>query len=843
MIRSRTVRLAAAASVVTASLVGVVGIGVAGASGNTTYTEGSPVLDTVQNGPWTLSQGDSTVGAPYDDSLPTFTPGGSPTQSGGDPNLAVYPNANTPTGTPYDSGVVGTPGPVDGYCTSGGSAPETGTQAQEPAGTSLPMSPYYFPFVTQTPGDSTPGHLTGYFDYRPKDTEEAIVVAKSTDAGQSWTYEGKALEENPENYCPTGDTNDNGQGHPFVMTVNGHTYLYTVNRPAGDNMGVGLLVHSVNPSATDPVSGVAADESVGTDPDTFAGTGGASVPASGSGTTTIPVTTLGSGAELVGAGQFEDTNAGSPSGSVITCTGTSSNVLTGCSTANPSGLSVGSGDPLVQVVGDATTAVTIPQGPNSPLENGGATLLLTAPLTTIEAANLPGRFYVDGATVYCVNNNNPNELDNCTTTQSGGVPVSVGDPVTTDPILPTDYGQPGGALQTVGLTAPDGIVGVIPGTVSYPGAQSGSTVVIYGEKVLNYYIEGTVTSTVSLPSSTIAMTPSTSSAEPLPATGPMTIYLGSTTGSPGSIQAVTCAAYSSGSFTGCTGGTGSVKAGNDVGGPGAAVAPPGVLNAIGEGSTKPKTLFKNNEDLTVLRAAWTTDGITFNDLGAISGSDHSHLTDINDPSGQAYPSSINLPQGATDNPELRYVGTRGTIITNPDGSIGMFDSGAWESDGDSDAFDQIFYTSSTDGVHWTQPVVVESTDYTFSARQQQDAALASGHDDPLAISGYYAGRVYSPTVVQNADNSLTMVFSGYSTPKPVVPAGTQLGDGQGGAPVWTIGVNDPELYRSILTVTLDPVPPAGAPESPVAILLPLIGLLFGGGAYWYTVRRRRPVRT
>ena len=44
-------------------------------------------------------------------------------------------------------------------------------------------------------------------------------------------------------------------------------------------------------------------------------------------------------------------------------------------------------------------------------------------------------------------------------------------------------------------------------------------VIIYGEKILNYYIEGTVATSVSLPSSTITITPSTSTAEPIPASG------------------------------------------------------------------------------------------------------------------------------------------------------------------------------------------------------------------------------------------------------------------------------------------------------------------------------------
>ncbi len=147
---------------------------------------------------------------------------------------------------------MGTPGPLDGYCGTGSQAAESaGAPVRQPAGTTLPLAPAYFPHVVRNPD----GTLTGYFDYRPKDADEAIIVARSTDNGQSWTYEGEALEQNP-GYCPSADVNDDGEGHPNVITVGGTTRLYTLQRPAGDNPGVGLLVHTLAaPTSSDPLSG------------------------------------------------------------------------------------------------------------------------------------------------------------------------------------------------------------------------------------------------------------------------------------------------------------------------------------------------------------------------------------------------------------------------------------------------------------------------------------------------------------------------------------------------------------------------------------------------------------
>jgi Bacterial Ig-like domain (group 3)/Putative Ig domain len=816
----------------------------AASEGGTSYTPETPTVDTVSGGPWNTSQGDPSAASQYpaSDLSPTFSFGGSETSLGGvsEPNVAVYPGTGA---VPYPSGVAGTPGPLDGYCSSLGANPETGSPVSQPAGTSLPFSPYYFPDVVR----NADGSLTGYFDYRPKDADEAVTVARSTDNGKSWTSEGEALEQNP-GYCPTADTNDDGQGHPYVASIGGSTKLYTLNRPAGDYEGVGLLVHNVEPSASDPLAALPSSEPVGIDPNTYAEEE-VEVPTSGG--AQIPVSTLGSenSPEHIVAGPYEDYNAPSPSKSVITCTGTSTapSALTGCTVAGSAALTVKPKDDLVQVIATANpeevtskepkkgATYTVPAGPNKPTGEGGLEKLsflngnpIVSPFTTfILNENAPNRVYIDGVIVYCFQSNaNPTtKIENCTTAHGGPLTVHQGDPITADPILPPD------ATVTTGLEAPDGIVGTLP---SYPDAPANSTVVLYTEKLLAYFIVGTTngsvsgstykSGTITLPgagTTTIVYTPSVHPSEPLPSTGSFKIYLGTEVGKP--IQEVTCtgntlamqAGVPGGSYdlTGCTGGTGSVKEGNWVGGPNAAVAPVATLEKIGEGknssSKGPEKLFANNEDYSVLRAAYTENGINFTDLGAISGStsgmgnDSGSYNDLSNPYQQTSPSNsspTNLTPGEPDTTELRFIGSRGTIITNPNGSYGMFLSGAWSTDGDSDAFNQIFYTTSTNGKEWSVPKVVVSTDYTFSASARQDESLAKDEDTPLGVSAYYSGRAYGPAVVQNVDGSLTMVFSGYRLPKPITAVGTVLGTGTSR---YTIGAKDPALYRNILTLHLN----------------------------------------
>ena len=646
----------------------------------------------------------------------------------------MYPGVNSGTdgSAPYPSGSVGTPGPIDGYCGPGNATAETqptSAPVRQPNGTTLPLAPAYFPHIVR----NADGTLTGYFDYRPKDTDEAIMVATSSDNGRDWTYQGEALEQNP-GYCPSADTNDDGQGHPNVITVGGVTRLYTLQRPAGDNIGVGMLVHTLSaPSSSDPLTGVPATEQVGIDPDVFA-TAPATVNATASTISTSAGGPVNSPEQLV-PGRFVDlTQTPVPTqSSVITCTGVGATSLTGCTAATGT-IAVANGDLIEQVIGTASAAVTVPAGPNKTTGDSGLSSLTINFADAITAytlnANAPNRLYLDGVAVYCNQSNaNPTtKIEDCTTGPAGSpLAVAVGDPLTSDPVVPA------AAQVTTGLVAPDGIVGVLP---SYPGAPADSTVVMYTEKLLSYYEAGVTTNSAAATfGSSFTFVPTASESADMPATispaDPVTVSMGDTT--KGAIIPVTCTGLTLGTgtienntsptndtLTGCT--VPSVDTGDSynktsmIGAPGAATVPGATLALTGEGSTSSSNLAKlakNNEDLTVLRVAYTTDGITFSSAGLdnngiISGSSNgaSNYQDINNPATTASPSNLNAyaAPGTTDATEMRWVGSAGSIITNPDGSYGLFLSGAWAADGDSDAFNQIFYSSSTDGEHWTEPV-------------------------------------------------------------------------------------------------------------------------------------------
>jgi hypothetical protein len=135
------------------------------------------------------------------------------------------------------------------------------------------MQPYYFPFVRRR-GDV----LEGFFDYRPRNQQEATVSAVSTDWGESWHFTGKALALNP--FCPADPTDpdnlnvivngqvtaygssannagDNGLGHSFVLGVKGVNHIYHLNRANNHIDSDQLVVHRLPRESEVPLFGLA----------------------------------------------------------------------------------------------------------------------------------------------------------------------------------------------------------------------------------------------------------------------------------------------------------------------------------------------------------------------------------------------------------------------------------------------------------------------------------------------------------------------------------------------------------------------------------------------------------
>jgi hypothetical protein len=122
------------------------------------------------------------------------------------------------------------------------------------------FNPYYFPFIVGS-GQT----VKGYFDYRPKDIDEAIVEATSTNAGQSWMFQQMAEQlttecpnsnSNTANDSPAGNPagNDNGEGHASIISYGSSTLVYTLNRMDGHVDSDGLIVHQLTPKPGSPLN-------------------------------------------------------------------------------------------------------------------------------------------------------------------------------------------------------------------------------------------------------------------------------------------------------------------------------------------------------------------------------------------------------------------------------------------------------------------------------------------------------------------------------------------------------------------------------------------------------------
>ena len=235
----------------------------------------------------------------------------------------MYPSANplsstTPPFAPYASGVAGTPGPLPDYCAWAGRGPRDRPRQLAAFGGLQAMQPYYFPFVTEAP-DGVSATLIGYFEGAGRRTppDESIVVASSTDNGQTWTSEGTALRAE-RRLLPPGrherrraGSSDGDQGRRGQLPVHGEPAVGGQRQRGRSPRASGEPLHESN-----PLSGLNASEPVGVDPDIEA-TDAASVPTTGG--ATINVSSLGTtgSSELLAPGQNEtDTAANSPGGFV-----------------------------------------------------------------------------------------------------------------------------------------------------------------------------------------------------------------------------------------------------------------------------------------------------------------------------------------------------------------------------------------------------------------------------------------------------------------------------------------------------------------------------------------------
>ena len=153
----------------------------------------------------------------------------------------------TATSAPVQSTLAGGPwtlsqgaNPDTTYCTNGG----IGIPIVNPTTTVTTFNPFYFPFVT-----GTGNNLQGYFDYRPDAINEAVMAAKSSDGGLTWTYQQMVASLSPD--CPTSNPaagNDDGEGHPHTISFLGTTWLYLLDRRNNYVDNAGLIVQRLTPN-------------------------------------------------------------------------------------------------------------------------------------------------------------------------------------------------------------------------------------------------------------------------------------------------------------------------------------------------------------------------------------------------------------------------------------------------------------------------------------------------------------------------------------------------------------------------------------------------------------------
>jgi hypothetical protein len=683
---------------------------------NAQWTAASaPVQATIAGGPWTLGQGgSSTSGGAYDGPTP--------------------------------------------YCTPGNSS--GGTPLMNPASTVNTFNPYYFPFVV-----GSGQNVKGYFDYRPKNINEAVVAATSTNAGQSWTFQ--AIVEQLTTECPNSDLNtansggnDDGEGHPSIISFGGMTWLYTLNRSTPHVDSDGLIVHNILPRGTNALNPLPLNSPLMQPPTSNVIAGWNFDSLTGTQLTPAPSTGTGSAHSLGMTNGYTYTmappNVGSVDGSNVTKTTLSS---------DPSGTAAHNIGPnnneAWRIVGAATT--------NAP----GNGWNLAAPPCTQGAEfdiNTTGYHYITFQYDWYTTNQGVRDLqalyttDGSTWTPVGPIQVTGGGSAFNNQItinfhalgITSVENNPHFGVRLVSVYDPDyigtpaysipagGSVCSSTATGTYTAASLGTNnqPVVYNNNSGNWRFDevnvlGTANNTNPITSDPIVNTTGLVNPDGLLAVVPNTypiqvLYISKTLNSdyvPPTSYPVCPASIPNGNF---------------------------------------------NDDVEVVRIATTTNFVNFTDITPFNTPAFSNTSSPNTP--------IQMVKGLSDPSTTSYSGIRwvsgnGTLIPLSNGNWGLFFGGGNCLDGDSDAFHAIMYAESngSDLTNWTvihginNPIASIATVSNVTDPQSgQTVTIPSTAPVVGATQNWFSGRVYAPQVVVTSPGTVSLIFAGYD-------AGFQLG--------------------------------------------------------------------
>jgi hypothetical protein len=714
---------------VTAALFGPVLVGTASAQSATWTASGSPAQATIAGGPWTLGQGGSAT-------------------SGGAFN-----------------------GPIP-YCTPGGSS--GGTALVNPTSTVNTFNPYYFPFVVGS-GQS----VKGYFDYRPKNINEAVIAATSTNAGQSWTFQEMVEQLTTE--CPNSNDNtsssggnDDGEGHPSIISFGGMTWLYTLDRRTPHADFDGLIVHQILPRGANALNPLPLNSPLMQPPTSNVIAGWNFNGVTGTQLTPAPSTGVGTAKALNMTNGYTYSTTPPTVGSVD-----GSNVTKTTLSSDPSGTATHNIGPnnneAWRVVGVGLTGT---QAVGTPGTGNGWNL--AAPPCTQGAefdVNTTGFHYIVFQYDWYTTNQGVRDLqalyttDGSTWTPVGPIQVSGGGSVFNNQItinfhalgITSVENNPNFGVRLVSVFDPD-YIGTpaysIPsgGNVCSAGATGTYTAaslannnqpVVYNNSSGNWRFDevnvlGTAGNTNPITSDPIVNTTGLVNPDGLLAVVPNTypiqvLYISKTLSSdyvaPTSYP--TCPA--------------SIPSGNF------------------------------NDDVEVVRIATTTNFINFTDITPFNTPQYSTTSNPNTP--------IQMVKGLSDPSTISYSGIRwvsgnGTLIPLSNGNWGLFFGGGNCLDGDSDAFHAIMYAESngSDLTNWTvinginNPIASIAT-VSNVTDPQSGLTVTIPSTTPVVCQEaactnntlpWFSGRVYAPQAIVTSTGNVSLVFAGYN-------AGFQLG--------------------------------------------------------------------